>query len=509
MSLTLYNTLTRKKELFEPLHPPMVGLYLCGPTVYNDAHLGNARGPIVFDVLTRYLRYLGYQVRYVRNITDVGHLESDSDTGEDKMAKAARAKQLEPMQVAQHYTNAYRQAMAALGCLPPDIEPQASGHITEQIGLIEEILGRGLAYEANGSVYFDVPKYNADGLNYGRLSGRVVEELLAGTRNELAGQEEKRSPADFALWKKAAPQHIMRWPSPWGDGFPGWHLECSAMSRKYLGNEFDIHGGGLDLMFPHHECEIAQCEASDTPSTGARFWVHNNMLTVNGQKMSKSLGNFITLPQLFAGNTSALSQSYSPMTLRFFFLQAHYRSPIDLSDDALQAARKGYRKLINGLRLLDKLSGEMENGEVVSAPKETPAQPGPPTPAQQLRNLAAKPFTFLDDDLNTPRAVAAVFDLLKRLNTLATNAEALAEVGPAALAEAAGSYRTLVQDILGLRDEPRASTEELLGLTLSFYQEAKTAKAYDKVDQIRAALKHQGIVIKDTKTGVEWAYSEE
>jgi cysteinyl-tRNA synthetase len=509
MSLTLYNTLTRKKELFEPLHPPMVGLYLCGPTVYNDAHLGNARGPIVFDVLTRYLRYLGYQVRYVRNITDVGHLESDSDTGEDKMAKAARAKQLEPMQVAQHYTNAYRQAMASLGCLPPDIEPQASGHITEQIGLIEEILGRGLAYEANGSVYFDVPKYNADGLNYGRLSGRVVEELLAGTRNELAGQEEKRSPADFALWKKAAPQHIMRWPSPWGEGFPGWHLECSAMSRKYLGNEFDIHGGGLDLMFPHHECEIAQCEASDTPSTGARFWVHNNMLTVNGQKMSKSVGNFITLPQLFAGNTSALSQSYSPMTLRFFFLQAHYRSPIDLSDDALQAARKGYRKLMNGLRLLDKLSGEVVNGEVVSAPEEVPTQPGPPTPAQQLRNLAAKPFTFLEDDLNTPRAVAAVFDLLKRLNTLATNADALAEVGSAALAEAAGSYRTLVQDILGLRDEPRASTEDLLGLTLSFYQEAKTAKAYDKVDQIRAALKHQGIVIKDTKTGVEWAYSEE
>lgn len=509
MSLTLYNTLTRTKELFEPLHPPMVGLYLCGPTVYNDAHLGNARGPIVFDVLTRYLRFLGYQVRYVRNITDVGHLESDSDTGEDKMAKAARAKQLEPMQVAQHYTNAYRQAMAALGCLPPDIEPQASGHITEQIGLIEEILGRGLAYEANGSVYFDVPKYNADGLNYGRLSGRVVEELLAGTRNELAGQEEKRSPADFALWKKAAPQHIMRWPSPWGEGFPGWHLECSAMSRKYLGNEFDIHGGGLDLMFPHHECEIAQCEASDTPSTGARFWVHNNMLTVNGQKMSKSLGNFITLPQLFAGNTSALSQSYSPMTLRFFFLQAHYRSPIDLSDDALQAARKGYRKLMNGLRLLDKLTGELVSGEEIGAPEEVPTQPGPPTPAQQLRNLAAKPFTFLEDDLNTPRAVAAVFDLLKRLNTLATNPEALAEVGSAALTEAANSYRTMVQDILGLRDEPRASTDDLLGLTLSFYQEAKTAKAYDKVDQIRAALKHQGIVIKDTKTGVEWAYSEE
>ncbi|MGI4865590.1 MAG: cysteine--tRNA ligase [Janthinobacterium lividum] len=508
MSLTLYNTLTRQKETFEPVAPPQVGLYLCGPTVYNDAHLGNARGPIVFDILTRYLRHLGYQVRYVRNITDVGHLESDADTGEDKLEKAAKAKRLEPMQVAQFYTNNYRQAMAALGCLPPDIEPQASGHITEQIALIQEIMGRGLAYEANGSVYFDVPKYNAEGGLYGRLSGRVVEELLAGTRTELAGQEEKRSPVDFALWKKASAQHIMRWPSPWGEGFPGWHLECSAMSRKYLGAEFDIHGGGLDLMFPHHECEIAQNEGSDTPSTGARFWLHNNMLTVNGQKMSKSLGNFITLPQMFSGDTTALSQAYSPMTLRFFFLQAHYRSPIDLSDDALQAARKGYRKLMNGLRLLDKLSGEVVSGEVVSEP-EVPAQPGPPTPAQQLRNLAAKPFGFLDDDLNTPRAVAALFDLLKRFNTLATNAEALAEVGPAALAEAAGTYRTLVQDILGLRDEPRANTEDLLGLTLSFYQEAKATKAYDKVDQIRSALKSQGIVIKDTKTGVEWAYSEE
>ncbi|HET9503431.1 MAG TPA: cysteine--tRNA ligase [Hymenobacter sp.] len=507
MSLTLYNTLTRQKAPFEPVNPPQVGLYLCGPTVYNDAHLGNARGPIVFDVLTRYLRYLGYQVRYVRNITDVGHLESDADTGEDKMAKAARAKQLEPMQVAQHYTNAYRQTMAALGCLPPDIEPQASGHITEQIALIQEIMGRGLAYEANGSVYFDVPKYNAEGGLYGRLSGRVVEELLAGTRTELAGQEEKRSPADFALWKKAAPQHIMRWPSPWGEGFPGWHLECSAMSRKYLGAEFDIHGGGLDLMFPHHECEIAQNEGSDTPSTGARFWLHNNMLTVNGQKMSKSLGNFITLPQMFSGDTSALSQAYSPMTLRFFFLQAHYRSPIDLSDDALQAARKGYRKLMNGLRLLDKLvvGGEEVSGEEV----KTEEVKGPPSPAQQLRNLAAKPFAFLDDDLNTPRAVAAVFDLLKRLNTLATKPEELAQVGSAALAEAAAAYRTLVLDVLGLRDEPRANTEDLLGLTLGFYQEAKATKAYDKVDQIRAALKEQGIVIKDTKTGVEWAYSEE
>jgi len=508
--LTLYNTLSRKKESFAPLHPPLVGLYLCGPTVYNDAHLGNARGPIVFDVLTRYLRHQGLQVRYVRNITDVGHLQGDSDDGEDKMAKTARAQKLEPMQVAQHYTVRYRQAMAALGCLPPDIEPQASGHITEQIGLIEEIMSRGLAYEANGSVYFDVPKYNAEGLNYGRLSGRVVEELLAGTRAELAGQDEKRSPIDFALWKKASPEHLMRWPSPWSDGFPGWHLECSAMSRKYLGAEFDIHGGGLDLMFPHHECEIAQNEASNTPSAGARFWLHNNMLTVNGQKMSKSLGNFITLNEFFQGGSAALSQAYSPMTLRFFFLQAQYRSPIDLSDDALQAARKGYRKLMNGLRLLDKLlamSVETERAEV-PIPSEL-AKPGPPSPEQQLRNLAAKPFEFLNDDLNTPRALAALFDLLKRFNTLATTPAGLAEIGAEVVAEAAAAYRAVVVDILGLRDEPRASAEELLTLALEFYQEAKSEKAYDKVDQIRSALKTQGIVIKDTKTGIEWSYSEE
>jgi cysteinyl-tRNA synthetase len=503
MSLTLYNTLTRKKEPFTPVHPPLVGLYLCGPTVYNDAHLGNARGPIVFDVLTRYLRYLGYQVRYVRNITDVGHLVGDSDEGEDKMAKTARAQKLEPMQVAQHYTVRYRQAMSALGCLPPDIEPQASGHITEQIGLIEEILGRGLAYEANGSVYFDVPKYNAEGLSYGRLSGRVVEELLANTRAELAGQDEKRSPADFALWKNAAPEHLMRWPSPWGEGFPGWHLECSAMSRKYLGAEFDIHGGGLDLMFPHHECEIAQNEASGTPSTGARFWLHNNMLTVNGQKMSKSLGNFVTVNEMFQGKSAALSQAYSPMTLRFFFLQAHYRSPIDLSDDALQAARKGFRKLLNGLRLLDSGKLETRSQELAVDPDKQAAN------SQQLLALSKKPFEFLSDDLNTPRAVAAIFDLLKRFNSLATSPAALAEVSPEAVAEASAAYRAVVSDVLGLRDEPRASAEDLLALALGFYQEAKSEKAYDKVDQIRTALKSQGIVIKDTKTGVEWAYSED
>jgi cysteinyl-tRNA synthetase len=510
MSLSLYNTLTRQKEEFQPVHAPQVGVYLCGPTVYSEAHLGNARGPVVFDVLTRYLRYLGYQVRYVRNITDVGHLESDADTGEDKMEKAARAARVEPMQVAQHFTNRYRQHMLGLGCLPPDIEPQASGHIIEQIQVIEEIIANGLAYEVNGSVYFDVPKYDAEGLRYGKLSNRSIEDQLAGTRANLEGQGEKRSPLDFALWKKASPEHIMRWPSPWGEGFPGWHLECSAMSRKYLGELSDIHGGGLDLMFPHHECEIAQSQGSHSHSDEARIWMHNNMITVNGTKMSKSLGNFVLLGEMFLGPTGPLAFGYSPMVVRFFLLQAHYRSPVDVSDDALQAARKGYRKLMNGLRLLDKLVVR-DSLSVVSEGEHnlTTDNQQLTTEATQLLALAAKPAEFLDDDLNTPRALAALFDLLKRFNTLAANPAALAEVGPATLAQAAATYRTLVQDVLGLREETSVNPEQLIELTLGFYAEAKADKAYDKVDQIRTALKTQGIVIKDTKAGVEWAYSEE
>ena len=505
MSLSLYNTLSRRKEEFQPLHPPQVGVYLCGPTVYSEAHLGNARGPVVFDVLTRYLRHLGYQVRYVRNITDVGHLESDGDTGEDKLEKAARAARVEPMQVAQHFTNRYRQHMAALGCLPPDIEPQASGHIIEQIQVIEEIIANGLAYEVNGSVYFDVPKYDAEGKRYGKLSNRSIEDQLAGTRTGLEGQGEKRSPLDFALWKKASPEHIMRWPSPWGEGFPGWHLECSAMSRKYLGELSDIHGGGLDLMFPHHECEIAQSQGSHSHSDEARFWVHNNMITVNGTKMSKSLGNFVLLGDMFKGPTGPLAQGYSPMVVRFFLLQAHYRSPVDVSDDALQAARKGYRKLMNGLRLAEKLAA-------APAPEAPAAAPDPEKLAansEQLMALSQKPASFLDDDLNTPRALAALFDLLKRFNTLAANPGELASISPEALRAATDTYRVFVQDVLGLSEEPRTQAEELLNLTLSFYADAKAAKAYDKVDQIRAALKQQGIVVKDTKAGVEWAYSEE
>ena len=502
MPLSLYNTLTRKKEEFQPVRPPQVGVYLCGPTVYSEAHLGNARGPVVFDVLTRYLRHLGHTVRYVRNITDVGHLESDADEGEDKMEKAARAQHVEPMQIAQHFANRYRQHMLALGCLPPDIEPQASGHITEQIQVVQEIIENGFGYEVNGSVYFDVPRYNA-AHQYGKLSNRSIDDQLAGTRDTLAGQDDKRSPLDFAIWKRAAPEHLMRWPSPWGEGFPGWHLECSAMSRKYLGDLSDIHGGGLDLMFPHHECEIAQSQGSHAHTDEARVWMHNNMITVNGTKMSKSLGNFVLLGDMFLGPTGGLSQAYSPMVVRFFLLQAHYRSPVDVSDDALQAARKGYRKLMNGLRLLDKLSAGAP-GPVAEANAPTPA-PGD----ADLRKLTADLFTGLNDDLNTARSIASLFNLLRKFNTLASTPAALAEVSAAALGEATAAYRTVVTGLLGLHDEPRANAEQLLNLTLDFYTEAKTAKAYDKVDLIRAALKDQGIVIKDTKAGVEWAYSEE
>ena len=341
--LTIYNTLTRKKELFEPINPPHVGMYVCGPTVYGDPHLGHARPAITFDILFRYLQHLGYKVRYVRNITDVGHLEHDADEGEDKIAKKARLEQLEPMEVVQYYTLRYHKAMEALNVLPPSIEPHASGHIIEQIQLVREILENGYAYESQGSIYFDVNKYNRDH-HYGILSGRNLDDVLNTTR-ELDGQEEKHNPADFALWKKAQPEHIMRWPSPWSDGFPGWHCECTAMGRKYLGERFDIHGGGMDLIFPHHECEIAQAVASQGHDI-VHYWMHNNMITINGQKMGKSLGNFITLNEFFTGQNPNLKQAYSPMTIRFFILMAHYRGTVDFSNDALQAAEKAMSRLM-------------------------------------------------------------------------------------------------------------------------------------------------------------------
>ena len=395
--LVLYNTLSRRKEEFVPLAPPRVGMYVCGPTVYGDPHLGHARPAVTFDLLFRYLQALGYKVRYVRNITDVGHLEHDADDGEDKITKKARLEQLEPMEVAHYYTERYHRAMDALGVLSPSIEPRASGHIIEQEAFVQKILDAGYAYESNGSVYFDVEKYDRDH-RYGVLSGRNLEDIVANTR-ALDGQCDKRNCCDFALWKKASPEHIMRWPSPWSDGFPGWHMECSAMSTKYLGERFDIHGGGMDLMFPHHECEIAQSTAA-LGHDSAKYWVHNNMITINGQKMGKSLGNFITLEELFTGSHKLLAQAYSPMTIRFFVLQAHYRSTLDFSNDALQAAEKGLDRLMKGVETLSKLH---------------PSEDSTVDPAE----LECRCREAMDDDLNSPMVISALFDWVRIINQIA------------------------------------------------------------------------------------------
>lgn len=562
--LSLYNTLTRKKEPFVPVHAPFAGVYLCGPTVYSEAHVGNARGPVVFDVLTRYLRHLGYTVRYVRNITDVGHLESDADEGEDKISKRARAQKIEPMQVAQRYTNRYRRHMQDLGCLPPDIEPQASGHIIEQIQMTEEILANGYAYEANGSVYFDVPKYNVEGNNYGKLSGRVVEELLAGSRDNLTGQQEKRSPLDFALWKKADERHLMRWPSPWGEGFPGWHLECSAMSRKYLGQVSDIHGGGLDLMFPHHECEIAQSQGSHSHTDESRVWMHNNMITVNGQKMSKSFGNFITISELFTGQHPSLSQAYSPMTVRFFLLQAHYRSTVDISDDGLQGARKGYLRILNAFIVLDKILemarvarqeyrsyAERHGKQVVAKLNKALYYDLQIEDSLELNNPYVKTVTgineafyaAMNEDLNTAKAIAALFDFVKEINSafdFFAKKAADSKVAPYLVGGAADeSQREAVLEALFTHDnidvfEKRmralvvlkrdflVAFKKVLGICIetfpvpaasmkliaSLYTQAKNNKEYAVVDNIRAELKNQNVLIKDTKLGVLWSYAE-
>jgi len=397
MNLTIFNTLTGKKEEFKPLNPPSVGLYVCGPTVYGDPHLGHARPAITFDLLFRLLKYSGYKVRYVRNITDVGHMESDADEGEDKIAKKARLEQLEPMEVVQHYTIRYHDAMRLLNVLPPSIEPRASGHIIEQIELVKRILQNGYAYESNGSIYFDVEKYHKK-YNYGKLSGRVIEDMMSGNR-ELEGQDEKRNSIDFALWKRATPEHIMRWPSPWGDGFPGWHVECSAMSTKYLGEPFDIHGGGMDLLFPHHESEIAQSVAAGGKEA-VRYWMHNNMITINGQKMGKSLGNFITLEELFTGNHKMLDEAYSPMTIRFFILQAHYRSTLDFSNEALQAAGKGLNRLMAAFKLIDRIK---------PSDKST----------VDVNDLSERAFAALYDDMNSPIAIAVLFDWVRIINSAA------------------------------------------------------------------------------------------
>lgn len=481
--LTLYNTLTHRMERFEPIAAPHVGMYVCGPTVYGDPHLGHARPAVTFDLLFRYLTHLGYKVRYVRNITDVGHLENDADEGEDKIARKARLEKLEPMEVAHYYTERYHDAMRALGVLSPSIEPTASGHIIEQIAFVQRILDRGYAYVSNGSVYFDVEKYSRD-YDYGVLSGRRLEDLKGGTR-ELDGQGDKRSAADFALWKKASPEHIMRWPSPWSDGFPGWHMECSAMSTKYLGETFDIHGGGMDLMFPHHECEIAQNTAADGHGA-ARFWVHNNMITINGRKMGKSLGNFITLEQLFTGSHELLAQAYSPMTIRFFVLQAHYRSTLDFSNEALQAAEKGLDRLMKAVETLDKIAPSTES-------------------TVRVDDLRDRFYESMNDDLNSPLAIAALFDWVRIINQLHDGQQKITETDLAALRTL---VHTIVFDVLGLRDERVAETDDLVSplvdMLLSMRAEAKAAKNWAASDAIRDRLAAIGIRVKDRKDGCDW-----
>jgi len=482
--LFVHNTLSRQKELFEPINPPHVGMYVCGPTVYGDAHLGHARPAITFDLVFRYLRHLGYKVRYVRNITDVGHLENDADEGEDKIAKKARLEQLEPMEVVQYFTDRYHAALDKLNVLKPSIEPRASGHIIEQIAMVKNILNAGMGYESQGSVYFDVERYNREH-KYGILSGRVIEDLLSNTR-ELDGQDEKRNSFDFALWKKAQPEHIMRWPSEWSDGFPGWHLECSAMSTKYLGEEFDIHGGGLDLLFPHHESEIAQSTVANHKSP-ARYWLHNNMITINGQKMGKSLGNFIQLDEFFAGTHAALEKAYSPMTVRFFILQAHYRSPLDFSNEALQASEKGFQRLMKSIATLEKL---------VPAGKST----------VDIAALQSKCYEAMNDDLNSPILIAHLFDAVRIINSVYDKKESLTE-GDIELLRS--TMHTFVFDILGLVPEtdPQAGNQviaNLVNIIIELRREARTNKDWATSDRLRDALAQAGISIKDTKDGATW-----
>ena len=503
--LRLTNTLTRSKEIFKPIHEGHVGMYVCGPTVYGEAHLGHARPGVTYDVLSKLLCHLGYKVRYVRNITDVGHLEHDADEGEDKIAKKARLEQLEPMEVVQTYTLRYHEAMRLLNCAPPSIEPRASGHIVEQIEAVKKILDAGLAYESNGSIYFDVRKYN-EKHHYGILSGRNLDDTLEGTRS-LDGQGDKRAPYDFALWKKAEPEHIMRWPSPWGEGFPGWHLECSCMGEKYLGHEFDIHGGGMDLMFPHHECEIAQNVAS-RGTQGVHYWVHNNLITIGGQKMGKSLGNFITLPELFSGKHPKLERAYSPMTVRFFILQAHYRGTLDFSNDALQAAEKGLSRVMQAARELYAMAGrkapEWPYGEEAfgTAPDSCPAE------SAEVRAVFDGIYDALCDDMNTPVALAQISEAVRLINSARAGS---LKLGTGDIQTLCQLFDDIVFGVLGLKDEASGGSEGsrkvidgLMNMVLEQRAAAKAAKDWATSDRIRDNLKAIGISVKDTKDGAEW-----
>ena len=489
-NLIIYNTLTRQKELFKPLHAPNVGMYVCGPTVYGDPHLGHARPAITFDILFRYLKHLGYKVRYVRNITDVGHLEHDADEGDDKIEKKARLEQLEPMEIAQYYTNRYHAAMDALNVLPPSIEPHATGHIIEQEELVKEILKNGYAYESNGSIYFDVEKYDKEH-KYGILSGRNLTDMINNSR-ELQGVGEKKNQVDFALWKKAQPEHIMRWPSPWSVGFPGWHCECTAMGRKYLGSHFDIHGGGMDLIFPHHECEIAQAVASQGDQM-VHYWMHNNMITINGQKMGKSLGNFITLAQFFTGEHASLTQAYTPMTIRFFILSAHYRGTVDFSNEALEAAQKGYERLMNAFDDLDRVP--------VSSHCDAETD-------KFVKAFRQRCYEAMNDDLQTPLVISYLFEACHLINTLLDHK---AEICADCLKELGDAMKLFAFDLLGLKNEKGDNNvvrEEAYGkvvdMVLDLRAKAKADKDWTTSDKIRDALAAAGFEVKDTKDGVTW-----
>jgi cysteinyl-tRNA synthetase len=479
----IYNTLSKKKEEFNSLTKDYVGMYVCGPTVYGDPHLGHARPAITFDIVFRYLQNSNYKVRYVRNITDAGHLENDSDEGEDKISKKARLEQLEPMEVVQHYTISYHKAMEHLNCLPPSIEPRATGHIIEQIEMIKKIITNGYAYEVNGSVYLDVKKYNKD-YNYGVLSGRNLEDTLEGTR-KLDGQNEKRSHVDFAIWKNASKEHIMKWPSPWGTGFPGWHMECSAMSEKYLGKTFDIHGGGNDLTFPHHEAEITQSNSAHGCAP-VKYWMHNNMITIDGKKMGKSLGNFITLSDFFNGNHYKLEQAYSPMTIRFFILQAHYRGTLDFSNNALKASSKGLNKLMDSCETILKISSS----------KNTDFN---------IQELEDKCYASMNDDFNTPILISHLFEGVKIINSLN---DGKAKIDVDNLKKLKELFQFFIFDILGLKSRKdnrgENTTNEIMDLILKLRKKAKISKDFETADLIRDDLNNVGIEIKDGRDGSSW-----
>lgn len=482
--MKLYNSYSRLTESFIPIKEGFVGIYICGPTVYGEPHLGHVRGPIVFDILFRYLKHQGLNVRFIRNITDVGHLLNDADEGEDKLAVKAKLEQVEPMEIAQKYTLSYHQMLQEINTLPASVEPRASGHIIEQIEMVQEIIDAGFAYATNGSVYFNVKKYAASN-DYGKLSGRKLEDLIAGAGNEareLSGQDEKENPEDFALWKKAEPMHIMQWNSPWGRGFPGWHIECSAMCRKYLGNQFDIHGGGMDLLFPHHESEIAQSKAT-CGINPAKYWLHHNMVTINGQKMAKSLGNGISVKELFSGEHKLLEQSYDAMTLRLFILQAHYRSTLDFSNQALQASEKGLQRLLNGLETSLKLKPSTNS-------------------SSDIKSLINGFYTALEDDLNTPVAISKLFDLVKVINSVNAGKEELNQEDILLLQN---EFPIIINDILGLKNSQNESStndsQELINILLSIRDKAKAEKNYTMSDSIRDQLSNLGYTIKDSKEG--------